>query len=321
MFDVYFYEAFHEESAAMRRCLPNDVQAGFTPKTIQESNDTEPPASVISVRTQSILPVEWANRLRGILTRSTGYDHIIDFRVRSARRLAAGWLPLYCSRAVAEHALILVMALLRRLPLQMRQFHSFHRDSITGRECLNRRLLVVGVGNIGGETVRLSQAMGMETRGIDLVRKHDFVNYTTLEESLGWAEVIVCAMNLTAENQGYFDYATLKNARAGLVFVNISRGELSPSSDLLRLINEGHLGGIGLDVYSHESELAVALRGNRSSADPKVQAVLALAQRPDVLLTPHNAFNTEESVERKAAQSVQQIAHFLRHGTFLWPVP
>jgi D-lactate dehydrogenase len=67
--------------------------------------------------------------------------------------------------------------------------------------------------------------------------------------------------------------------------------------------------------------LAVALRSGTSTPAAAVDAVLALAQRDDVLCTPHNAFNTHESVERKSAQSIEQLEHLRRTGRFLWPVP
>jgi hypothetical protein len=74
--DVFFYEAFQEEVEALKRYLPTNIEAEFTWKTIQEQGDREPPASVISIRTQSVIPTSWAAKLSGILTRSTGYDHI-----------------------------------------------------------------------------------------------------------------------------------------------------------------------------------------------------------------------------------------------------
>ena len=64
-------------------------------------------------------------------------------------------------RAVAEQAILLVMALLRKLPQQTQQFPRFHRDGLTGHECAGKKLLVVGVGNIGSEVVRIGQALGM----------------------------------------------------------------------------------------------------------------------------------------------------------------
>ena len=319
--DVFFYEAFEEEERSLRKRLPSGVTVGFTRKTIQERGDSEPPASLISVRTQSILPVDWAEKLSGILSRSTGYDHIIRYREECGREIPCGYLPLYCHRAVAEQAVLLWMALLRKFPKQTENFKRFHRDGLTGEECGHKTLLVVGVGNIGSEVVKIGWGLGMDVLGVDIVKKHDTVSYVSIDEGIGRADIIVCAMNLTSENVGYFDYRLLKRTKPGVVFVNIARGELSPSTDLLRLVEEEHLGGVGLDVYGNESELAVALRSGRTSEDGEVLATLALAKHPNVVLTPHNAFNTREAVERKVDHSVQQVSHFLREGRFLWLVP
>jgi len=321
MHEVYFYEAFAEEEEQLRRFLPSGVRAGFTWRTIQESGDATPPAPVVSIRTQSRIPSEWSGHLRGVLARATGYDHLLQYLRESGSHVAAGYLPLYCARAVAEHAALLWMSLLRKLPLQIEQFRRFQRDGITGRECARRRLLVVGVGNIGSEVVRIGQGLDMDVHGVDIVRKYDFVRYTTIEMGLPRAEVLVCAMNLTPRNAGYFDYARLRQVPAGAIFVNVARGEHAPAADLLRLVEEGHLGGVGLDVFEDEADLAVALRQGRECDDPTARATLALSKKPNVILTPHNAFNTVEAVERKAKQSVEQILHLFQHGRFLWPVP
>jgi D-lactate dehydrogenase len=161
----------------------------------------------------------------------------------------------------------------------------------------------------------------MDVRGVDLIEKHSDIDYVTIEQGVGEADVIICAMNLTSENKGYFDYELLSKARQSAVFVNIARGELSPSCELLRLLKEKKIGGVGLDVYNHESDLAVALRSAESIEDKEIESTLALGEYPNVILTPHNAFNTRESVERKAEQSIQQICHFIENGQFLWPVP
>lgn len=319
--DIQFYEAFAEEANTLRRFLPGGIRAEFTPKTIQECGDDTPPARLISIRTQSIIPAMWANGVSGILTRATGYDGLLRFRADTNSRAQLGYLPLYCARAVAEQAMLMWMALLRKLPLQLQEFPKFHRDGLTGRECEHKHLLVVGVGHIGSEVGKIGRGLGMEVRGIDLVQRHAEVRYVSKDEGIPWADVIVCAMNLTSDNVGYFDQHTLSKAKRGVIFVNVARGEMSPAADLLRMLEEGHLGGVALDVYEQESQLAVALRSRRASDDPSVTATLALAKRPNVICTPHNAFNTVESVERKSQQSVQQVEQFLKHGTFLWTVP
>lgn len=306
-FDVYFYEAFREEVEALQRCLPPHVRAGFTPNTIQEAGDPAPPAPLVSIRTQSVIPASWAGKVRGIISRTTGYDHLVG------QRIPCGYLPHYCSRAVAEQAILLMMGLLRKLPQQTEQFARFNRDGLTGRECAGKKLLVVGVGNIGSEIVKIGQALGMDVRGVDIVQRHASVSYVSIDDGLAWADVVVCAMDLTKENAGYFNYDRLKRARHGVVFVNISRGELSPTNDLIKLLDESHVGALALDVYENESALAVALRSGKSG--------FPLLGRPNVILTPHNAFNTAEAVERKVQQTVQQIEHFRKHGVFLWSPP
>ncbi len=324
--DVFFYEAFDEEAEAIRRCLPEGLSAGFTWKTIQEEAATspsehDPPAKVVSTRTQSVFPPEWADKIESIFTRSTGYDHVRAYRRACGRQIPAGYLPTYCARAVAEHAMMLWTALLRKLPRQLGQFECFCRDGITGRECKGRTVLVVGVGNIGGEIVKIARGLGMTPLGVDPVERHDFVDYDGYDEGLPRADVIVCAMNLTEANVGYFDYERLARAKPGAVFVNIARGELAPAADLLRLLEDGRLVGVGLDVYEDESELAVMLREGKRTGGPTVAATLELARREDVIATPHNAFNTAEAVERKARMSVEAIAEFLQGGAFPEPVP
>ncbi len=87
-------------------------------------------------------------------------------------------------------------------------------------------------------------------------------------------------------------------------------------------MDHGWLSGVALDVYNEETSLAAALRAGQSDAlTPDNQALLRLRQHANVLLTPHNAFNTAEAVERKSEQSIRTLLHFRQTGAFLWPVP
>jgi D-lactate dehydrogenase len=321
MQDVFFYEAFAEETESLQRYLPASIAAGFTGDTIQEAAHATPPARLISIRTQSAIPIAWAESLDAILSRSTGFDHLLAYAGRVRKCPALGHLPLYCHRAVAEQAAMLWLALLRRLPVQLRQFKTFHRDTITGAECQGRTLVVVGVGNIGGEICRVGAALGMRVLGVDLVRKRTDVEYTDIDTALAQADVIVAAMDLNPTSRGYFNEARLRGVKPGAIFINIARGELSPSTALLAALRSGTLSAVGLDVYDHEAELAELLRGGQPSNDPEVLATLELMQLDNVLCTPHNAFNTVESVERKSEQSVRQVEAFLARGAFVWPVP
>jgi D-lactate dehydrogenase len=319
--DVFFYEVFAEEEKLLKQYLAVSVKAGFTWNTVQEHEGKEPLADLISIRTQSRIPESWEKKLTGILTRSTGYDHILAFLQNGFIDLPCGYLPPYCSRSVAEQAMLMWMALLRNLTSQTDNFSRFNREGLTGTECEGKTLLVVGVGNIGHEVVRIGKGLSMEVLGVDIVERYDSVDYVSIEQGLAAADIIVCAMNLTDENRQYFNYGLLKQAQPGVIFINISRGEQSPSADLLRLLEENHLGGVGLDVFNHESELANSLRDGHISSDEEVRNTLQLKNYANVILTPHNAFNTSEALDRKCRLSMEQVIHFQNQGKFLWPVP
>jgi D-lactate dehydrogenase len=319
--DVFFFEAFEEECRQLKHEIPGSLRAGYTGKTIQELCADTPPAPVISIRTQSVIPVSWAKSLTAVITRSTGYDHISTWLTRARSHIPCGFLPLYCNRSVAEQAALLWLALLRKLPMQCNQFTSFKRDGITGTECYGKTLTVVGAGNIGCELVKIGAGLGMTVLAVDIVERHPGLTYVSQDKGLAAADVVVCAMNLTPQNIGYFNAKTLAVMKPGALFINIARGEMSPPEDLLAMLKNGHLGGVGLDVYSHEPELAILLRNGLQTDTPEFNALQALSERHDVILTPHNAFNTHEAVTRKARQTIEQLLAFQSHGSFTWPVP
>lgn len=319
--DVMCYEVFAEEAEALRRYLPSHITSEFTPHTIQAAGHAAPPASLITVRTQSVIPSSWTARLAGILTRSSGYDHLLGVRAQSQGTLPCGYLPRYCARAVAEQAILLQLALARKLTRQLQQFATFHRDGLTGTECQQRTAVVIGVGHIGQEIVRLAQGLGMHVYGVDLVQRMPGLTYVSLEEGLLQADVIFCALPLTEDTRGWLNYARLRRAKAGALFINIARGDIAPTRELRRLLDEGILGGIGLDVYEEEPVVAEALRARRDLTTAAGRALLALRGDERVLCTPHNAFNTREALERKAQQSSESIAAFLTTGVFPYPIP
>lgn len=320
--DVFFFEAFEEEVPALQRHLDPAWRVEFTPHTIQEyeASGGAPPAPVISIRTQSVIPPAWAARLRGIQTRATGYDHILVFQRVAANPPPCGSLPKYCGRAVAEHAAMMWLALLRRLPRQIAQFDRFHRDGLTGRETQYKTLLVAGAGDIGGHVANIGRGLDMNVIASDIVQRHAKLRYVSLDEGIQTADVIVCAMNLTGENIGLFSHDRLRHARPGCIFINVSRGEISPPEDLEQLLEENILGGVGLDVFEDEPQLALALRQERESDPPQMAAIRELRERDNVILTPHNAFNTLESTERKSLESARELTYFFKTGRFATPV-
>ncbi len=323
-----FFEAFEEEAEELRKVLPAGYDYFFTRKTIQESGEDAPPAPIISVRTQSKIPSGWKDNLRAVITRSTGFDHISAYFAENSIDIPAAYLPDYAGRAVAEQAMLLWTALLRKLPLQQKAFNTFYRDNLTGSEIQNRTITVLGVGRIGSQIADIAVALKMNVLGVDIAPEDIAgLKYVSMENGIKEADILVCALPLTDITCGLLDYSKLCELRRGSIFVNIARGEIAPSEVLLRLLEEGILSGVGLDVYDYEKELASVLRDGKSIDDIKnnkaefsVSATLAMVERNDVIMTPHNAFNTLESVRRKSLHTAQNLENFLKTGKFITAV-
>ena len=161
----------------------------------------------------------------------------------------------------------------------------------------------------------------MVVKGVDIVETLKEIEYVALSEGMAWADVVVCALSLTEQTDGMLNYRAFENARQGVVFINIARGEISPIEDLKRLFDEGKIAGIGLDVYPQESFLADSLRAQQPVETLCGKLMLELAKNEEVLLTPHNAFNTKEALEQKASLTVASVVDYLNKGIFPYPVP
>lgn len=316
---VVFFEVFKEEKSAICQFLPEGINAIFYENTIQEEKCDISPGTIISIRTQSIIPLDWETNIVAVLSRSTGYDHLEVYRKNSSQGISYGYLPTYCARSVAEHALTVWSCLLKKLPNQTEQFKTFNRSNITGAEIEHKNILVVGVGNIGIEIVKIATALNMNVDGVDIDERFDHVNYILPENDLSKYDIIVSAMNLTDSNRNYFNSAFFDRVKKGSIFINISRGELSPTPILFEYLNNGTLAGIGLDVFDIEKKLAASLRTGKS--DNEIELVMQMNEHPNVILTPHNAFNTHEATQRKSEQTVEQIKAYIDKGKFLWEVP
>lgn len=311
MLKIKFYEAFEEEEALLRSLLPGHISADYTPQTIQESSDREPVSEVACIRTQSIIPAEWGGKINGLLTRSQGFNHLEEYKKTNKFSLPCGYLGDYCSVAVAEHAIMVSAALLKKFKPQLSQFKSFQRDGLTGRQWKDKNALVIGVGKIGVRIAGLAKALGMNVKGVDIVKRFNDVSYISLSEGINWADIVFCAAILTDDTKRMLTYELFSQTKKRPILVNVSRGEITPLNDMKRLLDEGVLGGLGLDVFEGEEDLACGLRNKREGSP-----CFDLSLRDNVVFTPHNAFNTSEALQVKVEKTIDSIKRFVETGSF-----
>ena len=259
----------------------------------------------ITARVMDELP-----ELRLVVRYGVGYD-IVDVRAARERGVWVANIPDYGTEEVAVHALSMALSLLRHLPLYDRDVRAgrWHSTS-TGplHRLKNSTLGVVGLGRIGGTfALRASPWFG-RTLGCDPYLEDDAwpegVEPASLEEVFSESLLVSLHPPLTEETRGFIDRDLLERMPEGSYLVNTARGGLVVMEDLLWALEDGPLGGAGLDVLPQEPP-------------PQDHPLLS---NPNVILTPHAAFyslEAEEEVRRKAAQNVVAWA---REGRPLYPV-
>jgi D-lactate dehydrogenase len=341
-YDLMFFEALGEENGHLREALSSAADAGRIPaglrcyigtETLQEFIAAHPGAAlpdILSVKTHSVIPEDWlasGGVRKSIITRSAGYDHVEHLQrvanVTSLRR--------YCVNAVAETALKFVLAACGNLNQYQKNSETFERNScVSFRELTGLRAAVFGVGNIGRRIYDLLEGCGTDTVAVDIREKElsalygDRVRFVSAEEAVR-SDVIVCGMSYTRDpsspffNRGYFSEEFLRSTPRGLVFVNVTRGELADEVALLRLYREGHIFGIGLDTFSSEDGLSAILNGRRAPSTPAEEAQtelirLALSREGNIYTQPHQAFNSDAAAKAKADETLKHLEAYYRNG-------
>jgi D-3-phosphoglycerate dehydrogenase / 2-oxoglutarate reductase len=248
--------------------------------------------------------------LRMVGRYGVGYD-IVDVEAARERGVWVANVPDYGTEEVAVHALSMVLALLRHLPLYTRDVKEgrWHPAS-TGPlfRLKNLTLGVVGLGRIGGTLARRAEPWFGRTLGCDPYLEGDAwpegVERANLEEVFSESLVVSLHPPLTQETQGFIDRDLLGRMPEGGYLVNTARGGLVVMDDLLWALEEGPLAGAALDVLPQEPP----------------PADHPLLKKPNVILTPHAAFyslEAQEEVRRKAAMNVVSWAE---EGRPLYPV-
>ena len=301
---IFMFEVFQEEQKYLNKFMAGISDIGYSAKTIQESGLDLCPGQIISIRTQSVIPRRWKDYFLGALTRSQGYDHLSRYRQETNSTAVFGYLENYCSRAVAEHALMNMLMIFRKYKQQQCQFPGFQRDGITGHELRNKKAVVFGVGQIGLELARMLKGLEMQVKGVDIVERSHEIPYTDLSAGLAWADVFFCCASLTGETNGVLTYERLRTMPKGASLINVARGEIIPIDGIKRLLEEDHFLGVALDVFPEEGLLANTLRANEAVSHPTHKLIMEMSDDPRVIVTPHNAFNTQESTERKAQRLI-----------------
>jgi len=279
--------------------------------------------------------------LRFIATRSTTYDHI-DLKACARHGVAVSNVGAsYGDNTVPEHSFALILAICRKLrpAMELGVARSFSYEALRGIELNGKTLGVIGTGRIGRQVLRLAKAFGMETLGCDSRRDPEAAanlgfRYVSFARMLRLADFISLHVPLTASTFHLFNRETFAKCRRGLILINTARGPIIDSEALIEALDSGIVAGAGLDVledervmrkkaahiladqiieHLHDSFAPVEPLGNDPRRISEVRRLMhhsTLVGHPNVIVTPHIAFNSVEAIARINRVTVDNIHAF-----------
>jgi len=323
---VYFFETNAREREYITAQLQGEqIFFSEAPLTsVDEAREIAHDAEVVSVFVHSHLGPDILDELKHlklVVTRSKGFDHI-NLPVLESRGIPVCNVPIYGDNSVAEHTFALMLALSRNLHKAYTQASSgdFSMDGVQGFDLKGKTIGVIGTGHIGQHVIRIAKGFDMQVLAYDPKRSAAAADllgftYTSLKDLMQRSDVVTLHAELTNDNQHMIGEHNIADFKRGAVLINTARGGLVDTCALLKALDDGILSGAGLDVIEGEkitSEEKQLLRASNASPESLKIALLnrELLRRPDLIVTPHIAFDSREAVERILDTTIDNIKSF-----------
>jgi D-lactate dehydrogenase len=249
---------------------------------------------------------------RLIATRSAGYNHI-DLLAANELALSVVRVPAYSPHAVAEHTAGLILTLNRKIHRAYNRVRdgNFALDGLLGFDLHGRTVGIVGTGHIGAVLARIMKGFGCEILAYDPYPNPEVealgVRYLALDELVAQSDILTLHCPLTPETYHLIDEHLLEHAKPGMMLINTSRGALLDTPAVIEALKSGTIGYLGMDVYEEEEGLFFEDLSNQVIRDDVFARLLTF---PNVVITGHQAFFTQEALERIAHTTLENITAF-----------
>lgn len=256
--------------------------------------------------------VEELNRqgVRLILMRCAGYNNV-DLDTAAKYGIKVLRVPGYSPEAVAEHAMALVLTANRhthKAYIKCRE-NNFALNGLMGVNLYQKTAGIVGTGKIGLAMARICRGFGMKVIAYDLFpnKELDFLEYVSLDELFRRSDLISLHCPLTEETHHLINEESIAKMKDGVILVNTSRGGLIRTDDLIAGIRDHKFFAVGLDVYEEETDFVYEDMSERILQSSTIQRLLSF---PNVAMTSHQGFFTEEALTNIAETTLQNAVAF-----------
>lgn len=247
-----------------------------------------------------------------VALRCAGYNNVdVDY---ADGKIHVVRVPAYSPEAVAEHAMAMLLTSIRRIHkafIRTRDFN-FSLNGLTGFNLYGKTVGVVGTGKIGKAFIKICQGFSMNVIAYDKFPDSNLnIKYVSMDELFKESDIISFHCPLTDENRHIVNEDTIKKMKKGVTIINTSRGALINSIDLLNGIKDRKIGAACLDVYEEESDIFFHDFSQHIINDDTLARLISM---PNVIVTSHQAFLTNEALNNIASTTLNNIAEFINIG-------
>ncbi len=311
---------------------------------VDKAEDVPADAEIVSVFVNSRVNGEFLRehaQLKMVATRSSATDHL-DSVAAKKRSVVLTHVPDYGAATVAEHAFALLLGVARKLRhcVETGRRGRGASERLRGMELRGKTLGVVGTGRVGIHVIRIAHGFSMNCVAYDMrpnpsVAQAMEFKYVTLDKLLRSSDIITLHVPLTARTRQMLNAGRLAKCKPGVILINTARGALVDIDALLKGLDSGHIGGVGLDVLEddraftkdqapiigaqivqkiHAMSTPGGDPGRRDERLRELQGIIRnrqLLAHPNVFFTPHVGYNSVEAVERINMDTVENIRNFI----------
>lgn len=251
-----------------------------------------------------------------VACRSTGFDHV-DTDAAEELGVDVCNVPGYSANTVAEHTFALILAISRKIydAINKVKEGNFTHKGLRGFDLKWRTMGIIGTGSIGKHAIRIAKGFGMAVMAYDPYPDEDFASemdfeYVSLDELVEESDIVSLHCPLTDENQHLLSEEEFGKMEDTVV-INTARGGLVDTEALIKALENGNVKAAGLDVLEDECYMSDDVNYLGEVGDEcELQVILEdhiLMERDDVVITPHNAFNSEEALQRLIETTLQNL--------------
>ena len=253
------------------------------------------------------------NGIELIALRSAGFNNV-DLLAAKANKITIMRVPAYSPYAVAEHAVALILTLNRKTHKAYNRVRegNFSLDRLTGFDLHGKTVGVIGTGKIGQVFCKIMLGFGCKVLAFDIIANRDMkalgVEYLSLIDMFEQADIVSLHCPLNEQTKHIINVQTISMMKKGVMLINTSRGALVDTSAAIDALKTGAIGYLALDVYEQEEKLFFNDLSENIIQDDDIMRLLSF---PNVLITSHQGFFTEEALAEIARTTLNNIDEFV----------